>query len=140
MRLTEDEMWQRLQAAAREALTRAYCPYSNYPVGAAGMTDEGRTVVGANVENAAYGVTLCAECSMVSELHRVGGGSLRAVVCVDRDGAVITPCGRCRQLLYEHRGPELEVLTREGALTIDEMLPLAFGPRDLGLDVGPDAD
>lgn len=134
MKLTEDAMWQRLQAAAREALSRAYCPYSNYPVGAAGMTDAGRMVSGANVENAAYGVTLCAECSLVSELHRTGGGTLRAVVCVDRDGQVITPCGRCRQLLHEHRGPELEVLTRQGARTMEQMLPLAFGPEDLDPD------
>jgi cytidine deaminase len=131
VKLTEDAMWQRLQAAAREALSRAYCPYSNYPVGAAAMTDEGRMVSGANVENAAYGVTLCAECSLVSELHRTGGGTLRAVVCVDRDGQVITPCGRCRQLLHEHRGPDLEVLTRQGARTMEQMLPLAFGPEDL---------
>src|SRR5699024_3675555 len=92
----------------------AYTPYSGYPVGAAALVDDGRVVSGCNVENAAYGVTLCAECGLVSQLHRGGGGRLVAFICVDRDGATIAPCGRCRQLLSEHGGPGLLVRLPSG--------------------------
>ncbi len=123
--------WQALHAAAVEAMRHAYAPYSGYPVGAAALADDGRTVVGCNVENAAYGVTLCAECGLVSQLHLTGGGRLTHFVCVDRDGAVIMPCGRCRQLLWENGGPSLELLTVSGLRPMEQVLPDAFGREDL---------
>ncbi|MGI8612674.1 MAG: cytidine deaminase [Nocardioidaceae bacterium] len=123
--------WQALSAAATAAMERAYAPYSGFPVGVAGLVDDGRIVVGCNVENAAYGVGLCAECGLVSALHASGGGRLVAVVCVDGDGEVLMPCGRCRQLLFEHGGPGLLIAMADGVKTIDEVLPDAFGPRTL---------
>lgn len=123
--------WTALAALAHEATTKAYVPYSRYPVGAAALVDDGRTVTGCNVENASYGLTLCAECALVSSLHLTGGGRLTAFVCVDRDGTVIMPCGRCRQLLYEHRAPGMLLQTVRGVRTMDEVLPDAFGPQDL---------
>jgi cytidine deaminase len=123
--------WEKLTAEAVAIAERAYAPYSGFPVGAAAMVDDGRTVVGCNVENAAYGVVLCAECGMVSQLHRSGGGRLVAVYCVDADGAVLMPCGRCRQLLWEHGGKSLVLMTPLGERTMDEVLPQAFGPDDL---------
>ncbi|MGP9693915.1 cytidine deaminase [Brachybacterium sp. AOP25-B2-12] len=110
---------------------RAYAPYSRYRVGAAALVDDGRVVGGCNVENAGYGVTLCAECGLVSDLVAGGGGRLTHFVCVDGDGGVIMPCGRCRQLLSEHAAPELVVLTPRGPARMDEVLPQAFGPADL---------
>jgi cytidine deaminase len=126
-----EEPWPDLQAAATDAMTRAYAPYSRFPVGAAALVDDGRLVVGCNVENASYGVTLCAECGLVSALHASGGGRLTHFVCVDRSGALLMPCGRCRQLLFEHGGPALQVLTDRGVLRLDDLLPDAFGPIDL---------
>ena len=93
-----------LRAAAREALPFAYVEYSHFRVGAAALVDDGRVVVGCNVENASYGVGLCAECGLVSHLAASGGGRLRRMVCVDGAGEVLMPCGRCRQLLWEHGG------------------------------------
>ena len=127
-----DGPWPELHAAAVEALGHAYAPYSEYPVGVAGLVDDGRVVVGCNVENAAYGVGLCAECGMVSQLHATGGGRLTHVVCVDGAGRVLMPCGRCRQLLWENGGPALELLTVSGLRTMDQVLPDAFGKDDLG--------
>jgi cytidine deaminase len=123
--------WDALKAAAEEAVTHAYAPYSHFLVGAAATVDDGRVVTGCNVENAAYGVALCAECGLVSQLHITGGGRLTHFVCVNGDGAVIMPCGRCRQLLYENGGPELLLWTVSGIKTMDEVLPDAFGPDDL---------
>jgi cytidine deaminase len=123
--------WTALQDEATEAMRRAYAPYSSFPVGAAGQVDDGRVVSGCNVENASYGLTLCAECGLVSALHAGGGGRLVAVVCVDRDGAVVMPCGRCRQLLWEHGGPQLLLRTVAGVRRLDEVLPDAFGAADL---------
>ncbi|SED67958.1 cytidine deaminase [Ruania alba] len=123
--------WAALREAARQVMTRAYAPYSGYPVGAAALTDAGDVVVGANVENAAYGVTLCAECSLVSALITGGGGRLVAFTCTDSRGQQIMPCGRCRQLLWEHGGPELLVDTPRGIRPMTEVLPDAFGPDDL---------
>ncbi|GAB3161535.1 hypothetical protein GCM10027059_11950 [Myceligenerans halotolerans] len=123
--------WEALRAAAREALRFAYAPYSGFPVGAAAVAADGRVLTGANVENAAYGVTLCAECSLVSALMMSGGGRLVAFTCTDADGRVIMACGRCRQLLWEHGGPELLVDTPRGVLPMDQVLPQAFGPEDL---------
>jgi cytidine deaminase len=123
--------WDALVAAATEAMGHAYAPYSDFPVGAAARADDGRTVVGCNVENAAYGVALCAECGLVSQLHITGGGRLTHFACVNGSGAIIMPCGRCRQLLWENGGPDLLVLTGSGVRRMDEVLPDAFGPDDL---------
>jgi len=123
--------WDDLRAQAVEAMRHAYAPYSRYPVGVAGLVDDGRVVTGCNVENASYGVGLCAECGMVSELHRTGGGRLTHVCCVDARGEALMPCGRCRQLLWEHGGPECQLMTRSGVKRMDEILPDAFGPDDL---------
>ena len=118
--------WDALTAAAVDASCRAYAPYSNYRVGAAALVDDGRLVSGCNVENASYGLTLCAECGLVSALHAGGGGRLVAFVCVDAAGATISPCGRCRQLLWEHGGPELQVLTVDGPVPMSAVLPGAW--------------
>jgi len=123
--------WDGLRAVAIELSRRAYAPYSGYPVGAAALVDDGRVVRGCNVENAAYGVVLCAECGLVSDLVAGGGGRLVAFTCVNGDGDVITPCGRCRQLLFEHGGAGLLMETPAGILTLAAMLPQAFGPDDL---------
>ena len=123
--------WDELTRLASDVMRRAYAPYSDFPVGAAGLVDDGRVVVGCNVENAAYGVGLCAECGMVSALHATGGGRLVAVVCVDRHGNVLMPCGRCRQLLWENGGPECRLATVSGVRPMSEVLPDAFGPADL---------
>lgn len=123
--------WPALRAAAHEAMGRAYAPYSNFPVGVAALVDDGRIVQGCNVENASYGVTLCAECGLVSALTMSGGGKLVAFSCVDGHGNVLMPCGRCRQLLYEHSAPGMLLETVSGIKTIDEVLPDAFGPRQL---------
>ena len=136
-----EELWQLLTSLASDAAKLAYAPYSNYPVGAAALVHDGRVVTGANVENASYGLTLCAECSLVSALIMSGGGSLAAFCCVDAAGQVIMPCGRCRQLLFEHGGPELLVLTPVGERTMATVLPMAWGPEDLATMnqvVGPD--
>ncbi|CUR57202.1 Cytidine deaminase [metagenome] len=123
--------WAALRAAAVEISRRAYAPYSQFPVGAAALADDGRLLVGCNVENAAYGVVLCAECGLVSSLHATGGGRLTHFVCVNGRAEVIMPCGRCRQLLFEHGGNELVLMTPLGERTLAEVLPQAFGPDDL---------
>lgn len=123
--------WEALRTAAQDVMTRAYAPYSGFPVGAAALTDAGEVVVGCNVENAAYGVTLCAECSLVSALVTGGGGRLVAFSCCDSRGARLMPCGRCRQLLWEHGGPELLVDTPRGIAPMTEVLPDAFGVTEL---------
>ena len=123
--------WEALRAAAREAMTHAYAPYSKFPVGVAGLVDDGRVVSGCNVENAAYGVALCAECGMVSQLHLTGGARLVAVACVDRHGRPLMSCGRCRQLLWENGGPDCLVDTPSGVRPMSEVLPDAFGADDL---------
>lgn len=123
--------WEQLHTAAVEIMSSAYAPYSNFPVGAAGLVDDGRIIVGCNVENASYGLTLCAECGMISSLIASGGGRLVAVYCVDAKGDALMPCGRCRQLLFEHGGPELQVFMPGGIKSMAEVLPDAFGPADL---------
>ncbi len=123
--------WEALRRQAISAAEHSYSPYSHFPVGVAGLVDDGRVVWGANVENASYGLTLCAECSMVSSLYATGGGRLMAAFCVDGHGEALMPCGRCRQLLYEHGGPELLIMTPEGVQTMAQILPQAFGPWDL---------
>lgn len=123
--------WGALRTIATEAMGKAYVPYSKFPVGAAALVTDGRVVSGCNVENASYGVTLCAECSLVSELIMTGGGQLVAFACVDGHGNTLMPCGRCRQLLYEHSAAGMLLETVSGIRTIDEVLPDAFGPRQL---------
>jgi cytidine deaminase len=123
--------WPTLRAAATDAMRHAYAPYSNFPVGAAALVDDGRIISGCNVENASYGLTLCAECALVSSLHMTGGGRLVAFACVDGAGGILMPCGRCRQLLYEHSVEGMLLQTVSGIRTIDEVLPDAFGPRQL---------
>ncbi|MCC9175287.1 MULTISPECIES: cytidine deaminase [Arthrobacter] len=123
--------WDQLLETARAALAHAYVPYSKYPVGAAALTDDGRIVSGCNIENASYGLTLCAECSMISQLQMTGGGRLAAFACVDGSGNVLMPCGRCRQLLYEFRAPGMQLMTVSGIRSMDEVLPDAFGPQHL---------
>jgi cytidine deaminase len=130
--------WESLHTAAIEASTHAYAPYSRFPVGVAGLVDDGRVVIGCNVENAGYGVGLCAECGMVSSLHAGGGGRLVAVYCVDARGAALMPCGRCRQLLWENGGAECLVMSPDGPMTMREVLPLAFGPEDIDKVTGGD--
>jgi cytidine deaminase len=128
--------WDGLRDAARRAMRHAYAPYSNFPVGAAGVAAGGRVVTGCNVENASYGLGLCAECGMVSALHGTGREGaepprLEAVAIVDGRGDPLMPCGRCRQLLWEHGGPELLVDAAGGPRRLRELLPDAFGPDDL---------
>jgi cytidine deaminase len=125
------ETWQALRDAANAAIPHAYVPYSKFPVGVAALVDDGRIITGANVENASYGLTLCAECALVSSLHMTGGGKLVAFACVDGHGNALMPCGRCRQLLYEHSAEGMLLATVSGIKTIDEVIPDAFGPRTL---------
>lgn len=123
--------WEALRVAAREASTHAYAPYSEVKVGAAALTTDGRIVTGCNVENASYGVGMCAECILVGNLALAGGGTLIAFDCVDSTGETLMPCGRCRQLLAEHAAPGMLLHTDHGLLTIDEVMPHAFGSRQL---------
>ena len=123
--------WGTLREAATDAMTKAYVPYSKFPVGVAAIVTDGRIITGCNVENASYGLTLCAECALVSTLHLTGGGQLVAFTCVDGEGNTLMPCGRCRQLLFEHAVPGMLLETVSGIRTIDEVLPDAFGPRTL---------
>ncbi|GAA1529408.1 cytidine deaminase [Kribbella lupini] len=126
-----DVDWIALRAAAVTAMRQAYAPYSGYAVGAAALVDDGRVVAGCNVENASYGLTLCAECGLVSALHATGGGRLVAFTCVDHNEELLTPCGRCRQLLHEHGGPNLLLESKTGSRPLRELLPEAFGPENL---------
>jgi cytidine deaminase len=123
--------WQALRDKAIAVAARAYAPYSGFGVGAAALVDDGRVVAGCNVENVSYGLGLCAECAAVCALHSGGGGRLVAVVCVDAAGRLLMPCGRCRQVLLEHGGPQLLVAHPDGARPLGELLPDAFGPDDL---------
>lgn len=126
-----DVNWDELRDVAKVAIKNAYVPYSKFPVGVAAIVDDGRVISGCNVENASYGLTLCAECALVSSLHMTGGGKLVAFTCVDGHGNILMPCGRCRQLLFEHSAPGMLLETVSGIKTIDEVIPDAFGPRTL---------
>jgi cytidine deaminase len=123
--------WQLLRNEALEAMKKAYVPYSKFPVGVAALVNDGRIVTGCNVENASYGLTLCAECGLVSSLIASGGGRLVAFACVDISGNPLMPCGRCRQLLQEHGGSQLQLMTDEGVKTLNDLLPWAFGPEEI---------
>lgn len=127
----DDFDWAALKQEAVQIMRRAYAPYSRFPVGAAALVDDGRIVRGCNVENASYGVGLCAECGLVSALHATGGGRLTHFVCVNGAEEVIMPCGRCRQLLFESGGRDLLVMTVSGVRHMHEVLPDAFGPDAL---------
>jgi cytidine deaminase len=123
--------WDALRGAAVAAAAHAYCPYSGLQVGAAALCSDGRVVIGCNVENASYGLGLCAECTMAGQLRLTGGGRFVAVACRSGDGALLMPCGRCRQVLHELGGPHCLVDTPRGVLPMSEVLPDAFGPEDL---------
>ena len=124
--------WDQLHRRAIEAMKTAYAPYSKFPVGVAALVSDGRIISGCNVENASYGLGLCAECGLVSNLIATGGGRLIAISCVDGQGDYLAPCGRCRQLLFEHGGSDALLMTEDGPQTMATMLPWAFGPDDLG--------
>ena len=124
--------WKVLRDQAIAVTAHAYAPYSEFPVGAAALVDDGRIVAGCNVENVSYGLGLCAECAAVCALHSSGGGRLVALVCVDGAGRLLMPCGRCRQILMEHGGPQLLVAHPDGPRPLGDLLPDAFGPDDLG--------
>jgi cytidine deaminase len=123
--------WKSLRGSAIHATRGAYAPYSGFPVGAAALVDDGRVIVGCNVENVSYGLGLCAECAVVCALHSTGGGRLLALACVDGSGAPLMPCGRCRQVLLEHGGPELLIDHPDAPRRLGDLLPEAFGPQDL---------
>lgn len=123
--------WPSLREAATGAMRQAYAPYSKFPVGVAALVDDGRIITGCNVENASYGIGLCAECGLVSNLINSGGGRLVAVACVDAHGNALMPCGRCRQLLWEHGGADCLLDSVSGIKPMSDILPDAFGPDDL---------
>ncbi len=123
--------WELLKEQATIAMKQAYAPYSKFPVGVAALVDDGRIITGCNVENASYGLTLCAECGLVSSLISSGGGRLIAFTCVDISGNLLMPCGRCRQLLQEHGGSKLQLATDDGIKTLADLLPWAFGPEEM---------
>jgi cytidine deaminase len=128
--------WDALRATAVEAAHRAYCPYSHLQVGAAAVVDDGRVITGCNVENASYGLGLCAECTLVGQLRLTGGGRLVALACRSGAGELLMPCGRCRQVIYEFGGPGLIVDTPEGPQPMTCVLPAAFGPEHLPTSPG----
>src|ERR1700733_7211382 len=123
--------WKSLRDKAIHAAGGAYAPYSGFPVGAAALVDDGRIISGCNVENVSYGLGLCAECGVVCALHSTGGGRLVALSCVNEAGSLLMPCGRCRQVLLEHGGPNLLIDHPAGPRRLGELLPDAFGPDDL---------
>ena len=141
--MSSDIDWETLRDKAIAVAARAYAPYSGFPVGAAALVDDGRIVAGCNVENASYGLALCAECAVVCALHSSGGGRLVALVCVVGAGRLLMPCGRCRQLLIEHGGAELLIDAPDGPRTLGDLLPDAFGPDDfdrLTIELGVHGD
>jgi cytidine deaminase len=125
-----------LRLLAIEAAKNAYTPYSHFPVGAAAEVDDGRIITGCNVENVSYGLTLCAECGLVGDLHRTGGGRIVRMSVVAADHKPVVPCGRCRQILWEAGGGELELDWDPEPIRLAELLPLAFEPEQL--DRSPD--
>lgn len=129
--MTAEIDWKMLRHRATDVSTLAYAPYSGFPVGAAALTDDNRVITGCNVENVSYGLALCAECAVVCALHAGGGGKLLALTCVDRNGSLLMPCGRCRQVLLEHGGPDMLIDGPSGPRALGALLPDAFGPDDL---------
>lgn len=120
-----------LRLLAIAATKNAYTPYSHFPVGAAAEVDDGRIITGCNVENVSYGLTLCAECGLVSDLHRTGGGRIVRMSVVAADEKPVIPCGRCRQLLFEAGGPDLELDWDPEPIRLAQLLPLPFEPTEL---------
>jgi cytidine deaminase len=129
--VTDTIDWKLLRDKAIQAAQGAYAPYSRFPVGAAALVGDGRIVTGCNVENVSYGLGLCAECAVVCALHSSGGGRLLALACVDGSASLLMPCGRCRQVLLEHGGPDLLIDHPDGPRRLGDLLPDAFGPDDL---------
>ena len=129
--MTADIDWKLLRRKATDAAAHAYAPYSGLRVGAAALVDDGRIVVGCNVENVSYGLGLCAECAVACALHSGGGGRLVALSCVAADGEPLMPCGRCRQVLFEHGGAQMLIDHPVGPRPLGDLLPDAFGPDDL---------
>lgn len=129
--MTGEIDWNLLRRKAIDVSQHAYAPYSGFRVGAAALVDDHRMVAGCNVENVSYGLGLCAECAVVCALHSSGGGRLVALTCVGPDGEVLMPCGRCRQVLFEHGGGDLLIDHPLGPKPLGELLPDAFGPADL---------
>lgn len=129
--MKNDVEWEPLRLAAVAALARAYAPYSGFAVGAGALLENGEVVSGCNVENASYGLTLCAECAVVTAARMSGGGLIRALYCVDAAGAPLMPCGRCRQLLFEFASPGFVLMSGRGPLSMEQLLPDAFGPATL---------
>jgi len=123
--------WDQLRTEAIGAMKRAYAPYSKFPVGVAAKTDDGRIVTGCNVENASYGLGLCAVCGLISNLVLGGRSIIKAIYCVDANGNALSPCGRCRQLLWEHSTPDTQFMTPDGPAPLSTLLPWAFGPENL---------
>lgn len=123
--------WDVLRNVALNAMNNSYSPYSGYAVGCAGLTEDGRIISGCNIENASYGLTMCAENSMIAELFTTGGGKIDAFICVNKDNEIIMPCGRCRQLLNEHSSDTFVMQTPQGVATMSYILPLAFGKENL---------
>ena len=123
--------WAGLRAAALAAAVHAYCPYSGLQVGAAALVDDGRIVLGCNVENASYGLAICAECTLAGQLRLTGGGRLVAIACRSGSADLLMPCGRCRQVIFELGGPQCLVDTPAGPLPMSDLLPHAFGPSEL---------
>jgi cytidine deaminase len=139
--MSPDIDWKTLRDKAIAAMNSAYAPYSQYPVGAAALVDDGRFVTGCNVENVSYGLGLCAECTLAGNLHVSGGGRLVALSCTDSRGEILMPCGRCRQVLLEHGGTAMLIDHRDGPKPLGALLPDSFGPADLEMgrrsDAGP---
>lgn len=117
--------WSTLRSTAHAAQQHAYAPYSQFRVGAAALIDDGRIISGCNVENASFGLSLCAECAILGALHIGGGGRIVAICCIGNDNPV-TPCGRCRQLLWEHGGGDLLVEVEGEPHRLQELIPFAF--------------
>ncbi|WP_185976212.1 cytidine deaminase [Mycolicibacterium sp. 018/SC-01/001] len=134
--MSADINWELLRRKAVDVSQQAYAPYSGFPVGAAALVDDYRIVTGCNVENVSYGLGLCAECAVVCALISSGGGRLVALACVGPDGATLMPCGRCRQVLLEHGGPDMLVDHPSGPRPLRQLLPDAFGPDDLARGSG----
>ncbi|MEW5811368.1 MAG: cytidine deaminase [Actinomycetota bacterium] len=134
--MSADIDWNMLRRKAIDVSVHAYAPYSKFPVGAAALVDDDRIVTGCNVENVSYGLGLCAECAVVCALVSGGGGRLIALSCVGPDGAALMPCGRCRQVLLEHGGPDLLIDHPAGPRALHQLLPDAFGPDDLARTAG----
>ncbi|MBV8861435.1 MAG: cytidine deaminase [Mycobacterium sp.] len=134
--MTDAIDWKLLRDKASQAAQGAYAPYSRFPVGAAALVDDDRLITGCNVENVSYGLGLCAECAVVCALHATGGGRLVALACVDGHGSLLMPCGRCRQVLLEHGGPELLIDHRDAPRRLGDLLPEPFGPDDLAVGQG----